>query len=297
MKSKYYLSLFFIVLFTSTSHAQKITDQGNQWNWSRVFTSNRQTKIQKIEGDTIIDNKAYVKVYQTEDTINQTWAFYGAMREDSTGQVWTKRWNQPEEILAFDFNLTEGDSFYIAEYPNCSIPVLGVDSVTLLNGEKRKRIHLRIDDSHLLDYYDVYWIEGIGSYEGEIFSHQTPYCGVTDYWNYFQCFFHEDELLISGFYGMNGCYTEAPIAVREIDEYNQIKIFPNPVSTQLTIDYPDNSPISSITIYNTLGKKIKTIPFSIEVKNIDMENFDKGIYLLLIEMENGDMFAKRIIKT
>ncbi|WP_055443796.1 T9SS type A sorting domain-containing protein [Lacinutrix himadriensis] len=71
---------------------------------------------------------------------------------------------------------------------------------------------------------------------------------------------------------------------------NSIQIYPNPADTILNISISDNTSISSITLYNLLGKKVLTTT----AKTIDVSSFQTGMYLLKIETEKGQV-TKRIV--
>lgn len=64
----------------------------------------------------------------------------------------------------------------------------------------------------------------------------------------------------------------------------------NPVKTQLNIKSKET--IISIQLYNMEGKLIKTS----NSDNMPVANLEKGIYVLKIQLKNGDIVSKKIIK-
>jgi hypothetical protein len=76
-------------------------------------------------------------------------------------------------------------------------------------------------------------------------------------------------------------------------EAAKFKIYPNPATTELTIE--NNSTISGISIVNMLGQQVlsKTVTNSIEVVNVS--NLQSGVYLLKVDSENGSS-TQRFVK-
>jgi hypothetical protein len=67
-----------------------------------------------------------------------------------------------------------------------------------------------------------------------------------------------------------------------------IKVYPNPVSTQITIEYK-NEEEGTFTLYNTLGQKV--VAASLEKNNqrvvLPITNLVNGVYHYQIQFTNG----------
>ena len=72
---------------------------------------------------------------------------------------------------------------------------------------------------------------------------------------------------------------------------NVLKIYPNP--TQSTISINSSLPIEKIHVYTMAGQIVGRFG---NVSNIDLSNYDAGIYLFRIHADNGSMITKKIIK-
>ena len=68
-----------------------------------------------------------------------------------------------------------------------------------------------------------------------------------------------------------------------------IRIYPNPSSSVVNIDYPENIETS---IFNILGQQI----LKTNSKTINISNFDKGTYLLITKDENNSITNFKLIK-
>ena len=66
----------------------------------------------------------------------------------------------------------------------------------------------------------------------------------------------------------------------------EIKLFPNPVTDELTIINSENTNTTA-TIYSNSGQKILSCVLNQENTNIDFSNFQSGIYLVLLTSQTG----------
>jgi hypothetical protein len=85
------------------------------------------------------------------------------------------------------------------------------------------------------------------------------------------------------------------ISISELEK--NTKVYPNPVSSSLTIQLADST-IKSVAIYNTLGQTIKVLNMKTANKqaNLNVESLAKGLYLLKIITDNGNVLTKRFVK-
>ncbi|HMB99520.1 MAG TPA: T9SS type A sorting domain-containing protein [Flavobacteriaceae bacterium] len=72
----------------------------------------------------------------------------------------------------------------------------------------------------------------------------------------------------------------------------KIKIFPNPVSSNY-VNIATTQDLDVI-LYNVLGKQILTEKVTSSQNTIDLSNFNKGIYLVKLISENGQVIKKLI---
>ena len=68
-----------------------------------------------------------------------------------------------------------------------------------------------------------------------------------------------------------------------------IKVYPNPSSSTVNIDYPEEL---NITLYNVLGQQI----LKTNSKTINISNLEKGTYILITEDENNSITNFKLIK-
>lgn len=99
--------------------------------------------------------------------------------------------------------------------------------------------------------------------------------------------------------------TEGPFALSAVVStkdylFSNLKIFPNPIIDELTIELPEDvSKIQSITLFDLQGKIIFN---SVNVNeaggqiNLNLSTLHSGLYLLQIRLEDGTIAQKKIIK-
>lgn len=273
-----------IIISQTQSFSQSLVVQGNQWNIAiyPTFSPNTVSYSILIGEDTITNNLKYNKVYYSNDSLNTNWQFSKQLlRQDSTKKVFLKEYDN-DEYLLYDFGLNLNDSFLIEN--TCTLVVTEIDTIELNNGDKRKRLKLEMSGNP--NWGSQYWVEGIGSNYGMI-SH-FGFC-YFDYSDWFLCFYNNGELL----------YPESPpscfiTSTKEIVS-DELKVYPNPASQEIIIEseYKNNS---RYIIYNPNGMIIQKGILTATKNEIDISNFQTGLYIILIGDDKKFNFSKRILK-
>jgi PKD repeat protein len=81
----------------------------------------------------------------------------------------------------------------------------------------------------------------------------------------------------------------------KFDEISGIKLYPNPVSNELTIRLGSSLPGDNYTIYNLNGKKLKTDWILSEITTIDFSEYAPGVYFIAVD-SNKITFRGKVIK-
>lgn len=283
--------LFFIVLsITFQSYSQDYipfpvdnAKWGTEW---RCQDSNVEEMYSYTSfGDTIINNSSYcrLKVKFGEFYLGQSseWtistsspAFY---REENKKIYLYDEYYQ-EEILGYDFNLNVNDTFVFRLHDS----LLVVEEVEYF-GRKGLRLQT-INNLYLGAYWSVVWIQGIGSLSG-IMHPIGDYSCSRD----LICFYHDD------FYPIDCDRFYEVMNVKE-SVFNNLKIFPNPVTTELNI-ISSNEYISSIKVYSVVNGLVLSEIFPINYNKIklDISHIEKGMYILTIQSNKG-IITKKFVK-
>jgi hypothetical protein len=150
-----------------------------------------------FEGEAIVDDQTYLKVYEATDSLYTNWGLTGYIREDTlTQKVYFHAGWEVGEGLIYNFDIEVGDSVYIDNYYMDFTDALlicdSIDSVAI-SSEYRKRYYLLPAYG---SYYADIWIEGIGSIYGLLFSgvYGAGYAGG---FSYLLCQSQNDTLIYS----------------------------------------------------------------------------------------------------
>ncbi|MEI7977728.1 MAG: Ig-like domain-containing protein [Bacteroidota bacterium] len=82
------------------------------------------------------------------------------------------------------------------------------------------------------------------------------------------------------------------VGLNEVNLYNQITVYPNPVSNLLTIKTINNLTIQQLQLLDITGKMIAQFNNQTE---IDLSEIANGMYLLQIQTENGNLIKQVVV--
>ncbi|HCQ13958.1 MAG TPA: hypothetical protein DIU01_11955 [Flavobacterium sp.] len=86
-----------------------------------------------------------------------------------------------------------------------------------------------------------------------------------------------------------GSFTTSALGFADNEQKVKFNLYPNPTSDNFTIEMDSN--IKSVEIYSLQGQKVLTS----KLKDVDVSNLSKGIYLVQIEDENNNMSTQKLI--
>lgn len=90
-------------------------------------------------------------------------------------------------------------------------------------------------------------------------------------------------------------YQETPLSVIENTSQKKIEVYPNPAENKVNLRVNDVLIGSKAEIFNILGQKMFECLISHNEQNIDISQFNQGIYLLKLENDTG-FITKKIVK-
>lgn len=148
----------------------------------------------KFRNDTVINGFGFKTLIQTTHQ-HRMWSVAGYLRQEGK-QIYYLSGSR--EILLYDFNLTVGESFKSAIYPDFSY-ISRLDSIrdTTVNNSARKIYYLtEYPESDPAKTQKEVWIEGIGSISDGLLR-QTMLGLTTNNWQEYQLMcFHQNETLV-----------------------------------------------------------------------------------------------------
>lgn len=88
------------------------------------------------------------------------------------------------------------------------------------------------------------------------------------------------------------CFKDLSVDINDINNNNQIKIYPYPATNNLTIETNSNT---IIEIFNVQGQIVKTLNTSNTKTIIDISKLSSGVYAMKIKKDNG-IIVRKLIK-
>lgn len=288
-----------------------------------------------FSGDTVVEGKHYEfikrKVHsrfnfttQSLEYFDDEYVEYGLIRKDTLGKVyirflvpfpnpWTvnnyAEFIENEDNLLYDFNLNVGDT--VAWKTGFAKVVNTIDSITLENGEVRKRIVFYRESQW--EYNTDIWIEGIGSTKGLLGSYfispiaPGPFVNLTCSYNEMEDLQYDFWMSESGFDTSFDCLMDNINTTIEIEEEelsfdHVLNIYPNPTALdEVTIasSYLMRE-VERVEAINSQGQLIASVPFdnfgTIRFKTNLAITDRPGVYWITIILKTGERFTERLIK-
>ncbi len=85
-----------------------------------------------------------------------------------------------------------------------------------------------------------------------------------------------------------------PVSIKNVVDENKVKIYPNPLTENSILYIETELSIQNITIYNSLGNLIFEI--NDNISEINMSQWNSGLYLVVLKDTNNNQIIKKIIK-
>jgi hypothetical protein len=308
-----------LLLFIITGQIQTITGEttdntivdntivlpGSSWSvlhYGMLLEPWVSTQYIYFDGDSIVENRAYKKVFSCDDELHENIKYEGLIREQDK-KTYFIRDNSETEYVLYDFSLEEGTNFEYQEsesqipgyeFPPITLYVKKIDFVEI-SGIQKKRIQFTSpppDD----DIVYATWIEGIGSLTGLFYPHGSmrPPNNVIEA---LLCHFQDNELIYKN-PAYSECYYDKIEDITSVKSttVNSLAVYPNPVDNLLVIS-SSNETDSFAEFTDVSGKMMyaKRLDVGREHK-INVSLFASGLYFLCIYDANGLASTFKIIK-
>jgi hypothetical protein len=285
-----YLLIVFAIKTTCFIQGQDyhpLLGDSNEWFVWHTFEGTY-TDYFKTTGDTLINGKNYKNflyvLYYNISGLNKLDTL-GHLREDTlSGKVYLLQGTR--EVVYIDFSLKENDSIFLFTINKSSTGWYHVDSIartSILAGE-RKITYLRRDTLGDTEY--PIWIESVGTIGHLLYPEYTP----TIWRGELSCEFKNGEKVYQSEKSQNlkECiYTK----IDDISEDMEITISPNPAKSIVQIKYP-NIMQYKLSIFDVYGKQLLILD---KPANIELNNFQPGIYLLVFKSTSQTISKKLVI--
>jgi len=302
------VSLTLTVAHGQTATYHPFPDSNAVWNEGCVYLQNNtpvnNPQIFFLAGDTLISAITYKKVltsgYKYYMIPSNNCCFYynqpaGDIRQD-TAQRKIYLHMSPSDVLLYDFNLNIGDTLPVSyiNYQGSGNYVSSIDSV-LVGTTYRKQYHISTNvDPNGFGIWDsnyVQLIEGIGSTFGLFSPLLPPFEGGCS----LNCYSENNVVL----YTNANSTCDMTVGINENNTAdNFVNIYPNPFSSQTTLQTDNLFKNATLTVYNSYGQTVKQIKnISGQTITLFRDNIPSGLYFLRLTQDNKTFSADKLIIT
>lgn len=278
--------LLVLISTTFSLQAQKIVSLDNRW---RIIASNWgfiHPYLTFFKDSIEIEGKYYYQRYTSIDSNLQVINATGEYYHEEAGVVYYYgnylNPNFPEELVMYNFNLNVGDSISFRYY---GLKVIKTDSITLLDGSKRKRWEFSSNRKFFSS--NLYWVEGIGSLNLQTL--RPDLATLTDSGNDFSCYFYKGELLYSspshpGNNGGQNCAPRLgadPVSTRDLQELKRLEILQNLGDGEVIFQLNESGRYQCL-LYTATGALLEQKVLGQGIQRISLSAFPRGMYFLRV---------------
>lgn len=295
MKKLLTILTILIFPFSGTFAQQEWAPIGAEWYYTYVFawspaTVGKLTYTKFIsEKDTIVNNMNCRLIHGVRKYdclgLPELYEEY-IITYSENGKVYEIENNQ--KYLLYDFTKQAGDFWILPKYDNDTVMVISVDSITLLNGEKRKILNIENKN-------DSWWFRGKIIENIGYTYYIVPYPEIIpcDLGGDFRCYLENGEALIKN---VEDCEMEIISTDNKLPN-NGISCFyePNTKSIVVRNEASHVSNVKSIKVYSVRGAIIKSLYEKQLPVSISLPNMAPGIYLVAIETPTKTFNQKILI--
>lgn len=289
-----------LLLFSATVslQAQKFVNLENRWRVARVYRGYPYISLAFFKDSVEIGGKYYYQPY--DSVVNKLTRYDDDYYREEAGIVYRFQNSgvpgAPNEQVIYNFNMAVGDS--IVYDRNFRLKVVKIDSITLLNGSKRKRWEFSFN-LHRRPY-SLYWIEGIGADIEPLRPELASFIGLVEDVNHLSCYFHQNELLYSNPYheGSNGGLTCSskladPVSTRDLQELKTLEVLQNLGDGELIYQLNESGNYQT-RLFNAVGALLEQKAVSQGTNRLTLAALPRGIYFLqVIDLNN---FRQKTLK-
>lgn len=235
--------------------------------------------------DTLIDTLSYT-------LLQRDGLYAGAIRDDS-GQVYFYPKDSSQEYLIYDFTLEKNDTtiVYVSRFSPVTdgfsnimqAVILNTDSV-MVDGHYRKSMFVKYSTGSVGQ-----WTAGVGEKDGFICPEGIS---VTNRQATLYCMTIEDTLQFPG-NGPSTCLIPADVGIEEEEIESRLKVYPNPASEVLHIDFDQRD--YSIDLIGINGQHVFCMDQLSGPTRLPISNLASGMYTLRVRLPDDRLPLRRII--
>ncbi|HZV71231.1 MAG TPA: hypothetical protein VFG10_16870 [Saprospiraceae bacterium] len=264
--------------FNDITSINEFVNPGKTWT-EGYFDSNESWSF-KYKFDTtmvVFSGKIYHQLLKAYSEFSESWESTGIFIREENDRLY--QYSSGPDHIIYDFNLVKDDTFHLGnEVIVHDLVVENVDTVTLLNGDLKRRLTLQPIDPADPDIDNtVIWIESIGNLAGLMANHK-PWSIDGDN-SIILCVYLNNTILYDN-PNVDPCWVMTT-STNELKKDDLI-VMPNPATNDITIVGLDHG-MKLLKIYNYLGVQV----FSGSEDHISISGFPQGFYFMVAQLKDS----------
>jgi hypothetical protein len=294
-----FLLLSFLYLIVSKSFTQNLTQQWNVGIYDEDFspthmTPDWKTYLLKTNGDTLINDLEYQKLYQSYDEQFNENYYFGALSIDS-GKVIVNKFNGiQDDFLFYNYNLKVGDTAtifrsFFGDFHSILVTVDSIDNIEM-DGTQLKRFFVSYSKYDQIE--EDIWIEGMGSVNHGLLNESCFSATGCYKTSYLLCYYENNELVFNDA-SFNTCFKETIIDGVDNKTDNQYKVYPSFLDSYSVLTIESQKEMNQIAIYDIRGTIVFTRKQAEMNCNLDLNKLKNGFYVLSVNDKTFKLLINR----
>ncbi len=291
-----FVLLFFCFSTSITAQNPAFAPVGAYWRYNFDDGGGPGYAVLKVVADTVVNGKTYRNLYlYANNYLNTppriTYTHFGMLdlRNDSVFLI--SRQNNVRFL--YSFKQAVGDTIFSMNTPTMQQYVVA-DSVKTENilGINRRVVYFtkHCKRQNLLKANRaIRLVENVGLID-DIMDWGDFFCGILETRTYTLTCYNSGTAI----YPANPSNCSPIMAINQLIA-NQISISPNPVNTDLSINYPTAVQLNRVELINYLGQTI-SVHSSPNNQKINVSNVPNGVYFLNLDFDNQQVVKKIIVQ-
>lgn len=273
--------------FNDITGINEFVNPGKTWT-EGYFNSNESWSLKYKFDSTMVSlgGKIYHQLLKGYSEFPESWEYTGTLIREENNRLYD--YFSGFDHIIYDYNLVKDDTFHLGnEVIVHDLVVVNVDTVTLSNGDLKRRLTLQPIEPADPDIDNtVIWIECIGNLAG-FMANYKPWSSDGDN-SEVLCVYLNNTIVYDNPH-VDSCWVMTT-STNEVKK-EALNFMPNPATSEITIVGLDQG-IKSLKIYNYLGEQV----FSGSGVRISISDFPQGYYFMVVQLKDSRLKTGGFVK-
>lgn len=233
-----------------------------------------------IEGDTLIEDTGYKKVWYEEEGLAGQYV-YGLMREDVAEKKIYVRYPNIDEELFYDFAAEVNDLVTIYPYGSAETDTVSAVLTEMVGGTERTEVQFH------KGWWTDEWVVGMGSTQGLT----NPWANYLEFSPRLLCFYEGNDLAWDNPDDETICNL-----FLKLDESNSVSFatWPNPACDEFYVQLKSSMGVE-LELISIAGEVVLKSRLTAITSRVSASDLEEGVYFLRLTGADGTSATKKIV--